>query len=167
MNCIAPAPRVLSARRLSDQPPRNLVENLTPPKTTSSKDRFLAVPTMHCPNQFLNSNKKNKFPSNPNLDPGEAPIVTKVTQECKSRRCSSKMTHSELLRKIKEVRTPRGLHIIKNICKHFGRTGGGVLLALQAWSSGGKHSSISPGAPLSPFGFHDSPKVFSLKQRVT
>ncbi|XP_040203142.1 activated CDC42 kinase 1-like [Rana temporaria] len=103
MNCIAPAPRVLSARRLSDQPPQNLVENLMPPKTTSSKDRFLAVPTMHCPNQFLNSNKKNKFPSNPNLDPGEAPIVTKVTQECKSRRCSSKMTHSELLRKIKEV----------------------------------------------------------------
>ncbi|XP_077327652.1 activated CDC42 kinase 1-like [Lithobates pipiens] len=102
MNSTAALPRELSARRLSDQPPGNLMENLTPPKT-SSKDRFLAVPTRHSPSQFLSSNKKDKFPSNPNLGPGEAPIVTQVTQECKSRRWSSKMTHSELLRKIREV----------------------------------------------------------------
>ncbi|PIO25476.1 hypothetical protein AB205_0140300 [Aquarana catesbeiana] len=131
MNCTTAPPRVLSARRLSDQPPRNLVENLIPPKTTFSKDRFLAVPTMHCPSQYLSSNKKDTFSSNPNLGPGEAPIVTQVTREFKSRRCSSKMTHSELLRKIREVEdqihgvTPGKCH---EALRYFG---GDVMRAVQ------------------------------------
>ncbi|XP_073479500.1 activated CDC42 kinase 1-like [Aquarana catesbeiana] len=106
INCTAASPQKLFLRTLSDHHPRHLVDNQrrpTPPKTTSSKDGFLAVPTMNCPSRSLSFNKKDKFPSNPNLGPKETVIVPELPRECSSRRCSKRMTHRELLKKIREV----------------------------------------------------------------
>ncbi|XP_077327653.1 non-receptor tyrosine-protein kinase TNK1-like [Lithobates pipiens] len=105
MNCIAAPSHKLFSRQLSDQPPRHLVDNhrrSTPHKTTCSKDGFLAVPTMNCHSQSM-SFKKDKFPSNPNLGPKETVIVPELTRDCSPRRSSKRMTHGELLKKIREV----------------------------------------------------------------
>ncbi|XP_040203143.1 activated CDC42 kinase 1-like [Rana temporaria] len=107
MDCITPMTRRSSMRRGSEQPPHLLVDTphcSAPPKTTSSKDQFLVVPnTVNCPRRSSSFNRREQVLSPTALGPGETPIVRRPSQVSTSRRCSSKITHSELQRRVGEV----------------------------------------------------------------
>ncbi|XP_072255289.1 activated CDC42 kinase 1-like [Pyxicephalus adspersus] len=103
MECKVVLPRQLSLRRKSDQPPRlQKNPNCTAyPRATSSKDHFLAVPTMHYPGQPSMCNKKDTCPSASYSCSNEILIVPQMAPEHKS--SEYKMSHRELQRKIREV----------------------------------------------------------------
>ncbi|XP_077327646.1 activated CDC42 kinase 1-like [Lithobates pipiens] len=107
MDCIAPMTHRSSMRRRSEQPPQHLVDTphcSAPTKTTSSRDQFLVVPTTaNCPRRSSSFNRREKVSSTPGLGPGEIPIARRPSQISTSQRCSSKITHSELQRRIREV----------------------------------------------------------------
>ncbi|XP_077327641.1 activated CDC42 kinase 1-like [Lithobates pipiens] len=107
MDSVTPLTRRSCIRRRREQPPQHSLDDphcSAPPKTTSFKDQFLAVPTtISCPRRSSSFNRKDKVSSIAALGPGETPLVRRLTQVCPSRGCSSKMTHSELQRRIREV----------------------------------------------------------------